>query len=159
MYRIRRFGVRSTAVVAGMMYFVITLVGTLLFALFVAVAGADSGLGASGAAAILVGGIVIAVVYGVIGAIITAIACWIYNIVAGSVGGIQVQVETVLPPGAAPVWGPPPGTPNVPSGSFSPPPSLGSSTSASPTPSQTGWSAPPSTTDTAPYDPAAPRND
>lgn len=147
MYRIRRFGIRSTATVAGVMYFLITLVGTVLFAVFVAAAGADTGLGASGAAAILVGGLVVSVLYGVIGGVITAIACWLYNIVSGSVGGIQVQVETVLPPGAAPVWGPPPTVPAVPPGS-----STG-------VPSQTGWTAPPSSTDTAPYDPRAPRND
>ncbi len=160
MYRIRRFGIRSTAVVAGTMYFVTTLFFVALAAVFIAVAGADSGFAAGGAAGVLIGGVVVALLYGVIGAIITAIVCWIYNIVAGSVGGIQVQVELVSPPSPAPVWGPVnAGTPDAPAGSWGPPPAAGSTTSAPTTPSQTGWSAPPSTTDTAPYDPAAPRND
>ncbi len=157
MYRIRRFGIKSTAVIAGAMYFVTTLFVVALLAVFIAVSGPDSSLAAGGAAGLLLGGVIVAVVYAVIGGILTAIVCWIYNIVAGSLGGIEVQVESVTPPQAPPVWGPVGGNPT---GRIDAPPP----TTAPPTSSaQVPWSSPaaPSnpTTDTAPYDPSAPRND
>ena len=157
MLAVRRFGIKSTAVIAGAMYFVTTLFFVALAAVFVAVAGADNSLAAGGAAGLLIGGVIVAVLYGVIGGIITAIICWIYNIVAGSLGGIEVQVESVTPPPAPPVWGPVVGSP---AGRIDAPPPTTTQPSST---AQVPWSSPAGpanpTTDTAPYDPSAPRND
>jgi hypothetical protein len=118
MVRIRRFGVIKTATVAAAMYFVLIVIGVLLFAPFVAIVtvsvpegvtrppGLDPGTGIIG---LLIGGLFIAILYAVIGWIFTALACLLYNFVAGYVGGIEVQLENVtLPP--APNWGPTTGT-------------------------------------------------
>jgi hypothetical protein len=157
-YRIRRFGIMKTALVAGLMYVTVFLIGTVLVALLVAVApSTNNAMLAGGVAAVLVGGIVISLVYGVIGFVFTAIVCAVYNVVAGQVGGIEVQVESVLPPAPPPTWGPitsggPTGTPGSPPPAGTPPPAAGG---------QAPWNAPTNaTSDTAPYDPgSAPRND
>ena len=44
---------------------------------------------------ILVFGLLAAVLYGVVGWILTAIGCAVYNLVAGWVGGIEVQVDQI----------------------------------------------------------------
>ena len=51
-------------------------------------------------------GLLGALVYGVVGWVMTAIGCAIYNLVAGWVGGIEVQLESVAAP-VAPQWGGP----------------------------------------------------
>jgi hypothetical protein len=85
--QIRRFGVGQTAKVVGVLY---TLIG-LLFVPLLAVA------------AILAPGdeqpfplwfvACLPFVYGLMGLVFSAIACLIYNMVAGWVGGIEVEVE------------------------------------------------------------------
>jgi hypothetical protein len=79
-----------------------------VFALPIAVGVALFGRGdtAGGAAGVLVLGLLAAAVYGVLGWVFTAIACALYNLAAGWVGGIEVQVEPVAPPPPAPIWGP-----------------------------------------------------
>jgi hypothetical protein len=117
MVRIRRFGVVKTATVAAVLYFVVTLIFVALFALIVLAAGSSSfsapgaqvapGLSAgAGAGAILIGGVIIAVIYAIVGWIFTAIACALYNLVAGFTGGIEVELQAVAPPPAVPTWGP-----------------------------------------------------
>jgi hypothetical protein len=72
----------------------------------------------------MVGGLVLSVVialfYGLIGWVFTAVACLIYNLVAGWIGGIEVEVDRVEPPAPPPAWMAPGGSPTAPPG---PPPS------------------------------------
>ncbi|MEA2723848.1 MAG: hypothetical protein QOH59_1619 [Gemmatimonadales bacterium] len=86
MAQIRRFGVGQTAKVVGVLY---ALIGVVLVP-FVLIAGMYSpnktGLGAGFALAI-------PILYGVLGFITTAIGCAIYNLVAGLVGGIEVELD------------------------------------------------------------------
>ena len=83
--RIRRFGVGQTAKVLGVLY---TLLG-LVFLPFVLVAAMfapnEAGLGIGFAVAL-------PVIYGLAGFVFTAIGCLIYNLVAGWVGGIEVEI-------------------------------------------------------------------
>ena len=51
----------------------------------------------AGVAGLLVFGLIVVVFYAVIGWIFTAIACALYNVVAGFVGGIEIQVESTTP--------------------------------------------------------------
>lgn len=105
MYTIRRFAVMKTATVVAVMYMVIVAIFIIPFALLtVAVGRGDSA--ATGMVGILVFGLLAALLYGVVGWIITAIACAIYNLVAGWVGGIEVQVDQVMPPPVAQLWAP-----------------------------------------------------
>jgi hypothetical protein len=83
--RIRRFGVGQTAKVLGVLY---ALLG-LVFAPFLVIAA----LFAPDTAGFGIGfAIAIPIVYGVVGFIFTAIGCLIYNLVAGWVGGIEIDV-------------------------------------------------------------------
>jgi hypothetical protein len=130
MYRLRRFGVVRTATVVALMYAL--LVGIILIPILLLVGavglqtdvgtggpavvgepGSDlgagtTGPGALGLAGLLVVGLLAALLYGIVGWVVTAIVCLIYNLVARWTGGIEVQVVQAPPPEAVPAWGPPP---------------------------------------------------
>jgi hypothetical protein len=101
--RIRRFSVVRTAWVAAVMYFVlfaILLVPLLLIAGSTAQTGefgrdAAEQFGPLGFAAI---GLLVALIYAVIGWVFVALTCLLYNFVARFTGGIEVQVERFEPP-------------------------------------------------------------
>lgn len=105
MVRIRRFGVVSTANTIAAIYAVIVLVFVVFFSLIallgIAVIPKDSSAAAGaaglGVVGILIGGLLFTVFYAVFGWIFTAIACVLYNVVAGRVGGIAIQVESTTP--------------------------------------------------------------
>jgi hypothetical protein len=122
MFRIRRFGVVKTATVAALMYIVIVVVifiPVLLITALVGItpAGSDGFGGVGPVVGVLILGLLAALFYGVFGWVFTAIACLLYNLVAGWVGGIEVQVEAVAPvgqpPATAPTGQPPTATPNT----------------------------------------------
>lgn len=117
MYRIRRFGVMKTATVVALMYVVIVAILIVPFAVLTVAFRGDSG----GGAAVLAFGLFAALIYGVVGWVFTAIACALYNVVAGFVGGIEVQVEMVAPPAPTPTWSPTGGTPTTPTPPATPP--------------------------------------
>ncbi len=115
MVRIQRFNVVKTATVAAVIYMVVTAIFVVPFlALFLFSAAFASATGAQVVSGIAFG-LVLILAYGLLGWIFTAIACAIYNIVAGWIGGIEVRVEPVAPPPPPPAWmapgTTPPGTP------------------------------------------------
>ncbi len=105
MFRIRRFGVVKTATVVAVIYMLIIAIIFVPIVALVLAFGRD--LAPGGAVAVIVGGLVVAIAYAVFGWIFTAIACAIYNLAAGWVGGIEIQLDRVEPAVAAPTWGPP----------------------------------------------------
>lgn len=123
---VRHIDVVRAANVVAVLYTVVVIVFGLLFfvplALFGGLAGLSSGDGEIGAAVgvSLVGGLVIfaiaVVFYGVIGWITTAIACWLYNLVAARIGGVRfvVDVEGPYPGGGYPAVAPAQGVPVAP---------------------------------------------
>jgi hypothetical protein len=115
MYTIRRFSVVKTATVVAVMYVVLVAIFIVPLAIL-AVAFGRGDSAAGGLVGVLVFGLLAALIYGVIGWIFTAIACAIYNLAAGWVGGIEVQVDQVTPPPAAQLWAPsaPPPAPPAP---------------------------------------------
>jgi hypothetical protein len=123
MYRIQRFNVLKTSTVVAVIYMVGVAVFVLPLAALIAVVGTATQVQGG-----LTGALAFAVVaifgYGLFGWIFTAIACVIYNGVAGWIGGIEVQVEPVAPPAPPPAWiapTPPPTTPTPPSTPAPPP--------------------------------------
>jgi len=96
MHRVRRFGVIQTANMAAMMYFVLTIIFLVPFFIFASMLpdmGDDTGMGTgmawlSGAALFFVPPL-----YAAFGWVATAIACWFYNMIAGFVGGIALELE------------------------------------------------------------------
>jgi hypothetical protein len=120
MYRIRRFGIMKTATVVAVMYMLIVAVFVVPFVLIaLVVAPSDGSSAMGGVGGILLGGFAAIFLYGFLGWVFTAIAAAVYNLAAGWVGGIEVQVETVAPPPSVPAWGTPPPAP--PSSTLPPP--------------------------------------
>ena len=84
-YRIRRFGIQSTALTVGILYFVLALLLVPIF--YLATRGAATGA----LPPVMI--VLIPFIYAVVGYIGTAIGCWLYNIVAGWSGGIAFTLE------------------------------------------------------------------
>lgn len=102
--RIKKLGILSVAKIYALMMLVISLIISIPYGLFIMVFGAallgtgeKAGLAAGG------GGIIIGLLfmiglpifYGLIGFVFGAISALIYNIFAGIVGGVEIEVENI----------------------------------------------------------------
>ena len=109
-FRIRRFGVVSTANVAAMIYLLITLVFVIPFALILWAAGpvtTTDGFGNTTSVSIPpVFVLLIPLLYAGIGWLFTALFCLIYNLAARFTGGAEFQLDGT--PSQAPVAPPAP---------------------------------------------------
>jgi hypothetical protein len=85
--QIRRFGIGQTAKVVAVLYALMGLIFVPIFLVAAAIAPKEAGFGTGFALAL-------PILYGVLGFIFTAIACAVYNFVAGFVGGIEVELES-----------------------------------------------------------------
>jgi len=93
---IKSVGPMSCAKVAGMLYVVIGLVvGALIsgVSLLSGFAGGNTGIGAFGALFGAAAIIALPVLYGCIGFVSTLVMAWLYNVVAGMVGGVELNVQ------------------------------------------------------------------
>ncbi len=84
--RIQRFGIGQTAKVMGVMYALMGLIFIPFLLLANAFAPGRSGFGVGLALAM-------PVLYGVVGAVFAALGCAVYNMVAGWIGGIEIELE------------------------------------------------------------------
>jgi len=93
---IRRVGPLSVAKIAGTLYAAIGLFVGAIFSL-ISVAGgfaSNTSEGAGIAAVMGVGAIVFfPLLYGGMGFIATLIMAWLYNVIAGAVGGVELDVQ------------------------------------------------------------------
>lgn len=92
---VKRVGPLSVAKIAGLLY---ALMGLLLGALFslISVAGFAAGGAKEGLPGMLFGVgaiIVLPIFYGVLGFVFTLIGAAIYNLIAGWVGGVELEVQ------------------------------------------------------------------
>jgi 4-hydroxybenzoate polyprenyltransferase len=85
-YRIRRFGIQSTALTVGVLYFLLAWILVPLF--YLASRNGPPEQALPGIAFVLG-----PFIYAVIGYLGTAIGCWLYNLVAGWSGGISLTLE------------------------------------------------------------------
>ena len=86
MKQIKRFGVLQTAKVAGVLYLAIGLVfGVLVF--FGSMFGGVRGMAVGGLMAL-----VLPIAYAVLGTVVTALTCLLYNAVAERIGGIEIEL-------------------------------------------------------------------
>ncbi len=104
--RIKKLGVLSVAKMYAVIMFVMSLLISIPYGLFIiifAVTGASS-LGREGGGFLLGGGGVVVglmfmiglpIMYGLIGFIAGAIGALLYNLFAGMVGGIEIEVENI----------------------------------------------------------------
>ena len=98
---IRRISPMSCAKVAGVLYALMGLLFGLCFSLVFLLLGgqADSAAFQGPIIGMLFGAgavVVLPIFYGVLGFVTTAIAAVLYNLIAGVVGGIEVEVDQVV---------------------------------------------------------------
>ncbi len=93
---IRRIGPMSCAKITGALYALLGFVFGTIFSL-VSLAGglASNASGGAGLGAAMGVGAIIAfpILYGGIGFVSTLIGAWLYNVVAGMVGGVEVDLQ------------------------------------------------------------------
>jgi hypothetical protein len=87
MQEIKHVGVFQAAKFAAVMYLLISAV-IVIPATFILMAFRSEGANPFGLLMLLA-----PVLYAIIGFIFTAIGCWIYNLIAMMVGGIQIELE------------------------------------------------------------------
>ena len=85
-YRVTRFGIHSTALVAGLIYFVLAIVCVPIFYMI----SRNAPKGGFPGIVLVIGPIF----YGVFGYVATAISCWLYNLIASWSGGIVLTLES-----------------------------------------------------------------
>jgi len=96
---IRSVGVLSFAKVMGALYGALGL----LFIPFLAIAGLAGALSGRQNGGVLAGvglivlGLILPVIYGGMGFVMGALMAWVYNLMAGWTGGIQIQLQGPLP--------------------------------------------------------------
>jgi hypothetical protein len=102
--RIRKLGVLSVAKMYALMMLVISLIISIPYGLFIMVFGAAmmgtgerAGLAAGGGSIVigLLFMIGLPIFYGLIGFVFGAIGALVYNIFAGIVGGVEIEVESI----------------------------------------------------------------
>lgn len=106
--KIRKLGILSVAKIYAVMMLVMSLLFAIPYGLFIIIFALIGGAGAGsqdGLAGLAVGGggvimgivfmIAIPIMYGLMGFVAGALSALIYNIFAGLVGGIQIEVENV----------------------------------------------------------------
>jgi hypothetical protein len=86
----------SCAKIAGSLYAILGLIFGALFSL-AAMAGAfasgDNDLGAMGAVFGVGAIVLLPILYGCLGFVTTLLMAWLYNVVSGIVGGVEIQTE------------------------------------------------------------------
>ena len=82
MKQIRRFGIAQTAKVAAVCYSVLAAIIFVPLGVISLVAGRPRAVWV----------VLFPVLYGVLGYVVVALSCWIYNMIAGKVGGIAVEL-------------------------------------------------------------------
>ena len=95
---IRRVSPMSVAKIAGLLYAIVGLAIGGIFSL-IAMAWRGAALGDAGGSSLFpalfgIGSVILfPLFYGCIGFVMTAISAWLYNFVAGIVGGVQLDVQ------------------------------------------------------------------
>ena len=93
---VKRVGPLSCAKLSGTLYALIGLLigGVVSMIAMAGGAASDSPFGTGIGAAVGMGAIVILpIFYGLMGFVATLIGAWLYNVVAGMVGGIELEVQ------------------------------------------------------------------
>ncbi len=112
MFRIRRFGVVRTANLAAILYLLVTLIIILPFVVILAAAGPMEFTDQFGRTAsvnfspVLL--LLLPLLYAVIGWIVTALFCLLYNLAAAITGGVEIQLDGDAMTLARPDLPPPP---------------------------------------------------
>ena len=89
MYTVRSVDIRSSARVAGALYGALALL-VVPVGIIGVIAGFVKGNGATVGLSVVM--VAAPLLYGVVGFLLGAFAAWIYNLVAGRIGGIEIEL-------------------------------------------------------------------
>jgi len=90
---LKRIGPASAAKISGLLYAIIGLIAGALFSFFSIVASAFGDGGSMGFLFGIGSIIILPIFYGLLGAIGGLVGAWLYNVLVGFVGGIEVEFE------------------------------------------------------------------
>ena len=90
MQQVRSFGIFQTAKVAAVLYVVVTAIFAIPFGIIGAIVAMISGKH-EGLLSLLL--LVAPIAYGIFGFLMVALMCWLYNVVATRIGGIEVELQ------------------------------------------------------------------
>lgn len=90
MQQVRAFGVFQTAKVTAVLYVVITAIFAVPFGIIGTLVAIISGK-REGLLSLLL--LVAPIVYGIMGFLMMALMCWLYNVVAARTGGIEIELQ------------------------------------------------------------------
>jgi hypothetical protein len=93
---IRSVGALSCAKIVGTMYAVLGLIFGALFSVVAVLGGFAAGQEGPGALGAMFGAaavVVFPICYGALGFVMSLIGAWLYNVFAGMVGGVEVDVS------------------------------------------------------------------
>ena len=91
MKELKRIGIASSAKVTGVLTAIFGLFAGIAFALFASIGGGMGSFG--GVAGLLIGLIGVPILYGLIGVVAGALYAALYNLIAGLIGGIKIELE------------------------------------------------------------------
>ena len=89
---LKRIGVLSAAKLEGLLMVIFGLIMGIIFAVFGAAGATLSGFGAFGASVGILAIIIMPIFYGIIGFIGGAVGAFLYNLIAGWIGGIELEL-------------------------------------------------------------------
>lgn len=91
--RVKKIGVLQTSLISAIIFFFISLIMVVPVMLIMGIVG-----GFSGNMGFAFGGLLLIfmpVMYAVMGFLMTALWCWMYNVIAKRIGGIEIEVEVM----------------------------------------------------------------
>lgn len=106
LYRIQRFGIRQTSKIAGIVYFVLGIV-LIPFFYIAMIAPPAPGEPARPEALTPATLLLLPALYGLVGYVMTALILFIYNRIAKSVGGVELDIVYAVEPSPAAEHGAP----------------------------------------------------
>ena len=89
MQQVKSFGIFQTAKVLAALYFIMTAIFAIPFAVIGAIVSVVAGK-PEGLLSLLL--IAVPFFYAIIGGLFGALICWLYNVVAARIGGIEIEL-------------------------------------------------------------------
>ncbi|HHU99668.1 MAG: hypothetical protein WAR98_04020 [Bacteroidales bacterium] len=91
--KVKKIGVLQTSLISAIIFFFISLIVIVPIMLIMGIAG-----GFSDNMEFAFGGllfILMPIMYAIMGFLMTALWCWLYNVIAKKIGGIEIEVEVI----------------------------------------------------------------
>lgn len=91
--KVKKIGVLQTSLISAIIFFFLSLILVVPMILIMGIAGVFSdNMGFASGGLIM---IFMPIIYAVMAFLMTALWCWMYNVVAKRIGGIEIEVEVM----------------------------------------------------------------